>query len=92
MTVGSHFNPRARVGRDSRSSSSTCSTRNFNPRARVGRDTTFPARWRRWWHFNPRARVGRDATASAAFASMGRFQSARPCGARLIQFIINSQQ
>ena len=56
------FNPRARVGRDSRSWLARRRMRCFNPRARVGRDarprgqTSDPSR------FNPRARVGRDAS------------------------------
>ena len=37
-TTRSHFNPRARVGRDSRGRCPQTPSANFNPRARVGRD------------------------------------------------------
>ena len=69
------FNPRARVGRDSRRWQRLCETASFNPRARVGRDrvtrnciATSPC-------FNPRARVGATAPARVLPHGVWEFQS-----------------
>ena len=57
-----HFNPRARVGRDSNKRPTFRAYRNFNPRARVGRDRCHTVLTFTMCHFNPRARVGRDGS------------------------------
>src|SRR5690606_14587857 len=55
-------NPRARVGRDLKTTRTTSPRRTgFNPRARVGRDGPPVPRPGGGPCFNPRARVGRDA-------------------------------
>ena len=75
--------PRARVGRDSPSSTSTTPIRHFNPRARVGRDRISPMDGFSISNFNPRARVGRDSWTSSSSRQATIFQSTRPRGARL---------
>ena len=82
LSPAKYFNPRARVGRDTRSQAAGRRTSYFNPRARVGRDELRTKAGKRARHFNPRARVGRDARPLAWREVPLAFQSTRPRGAR----------
>ena len=77
------FNPRTRVGCDSRPSpSGTTSMSCFNPRTRVGCDKT-DALVRLHPHgFNPRTRVGCDLSLQQQFVTAFQFQSTHPRGVR----------
>ena len=77
------FNPRTRVGCDSRPSPSGTTSRScFNPRTRVGCDKT-DALVRLHPHgFNPRTRVGCDLSLQQQFVTAFQFQSTHPRGVR----------
>ncbi len=76
------FNPRARAGRDPRTTMEEQSIKGFNPRARAGRDKEIDRVILSLQRFNPRARAGRDTGEISSFTLSSEFQSTRPRGAR----------
>ncbi len=77
------FNPRARAGRDHIEMHQKIERKSFNPRARAGRDHSPGQGRHRYPCFNPRARAGRDLSWRLNSELLSKFQSTRPCGARL---------
>ena len=93
-----HFNPRARVGRDSIGITTSEADAVFQSTRPRGARLDAPAfgdfhgafqstrprdiMWRSAVDFNPRARVGRDSPSIAVFPKLPLFQSTRPRGAR----------